>query len=426
MKQKIFLSQPHMDSSAFDYTQDYTVAMRSLGGNSGNTIFQFSLQCLLDNPKNEIETLHCKSKIWDIESQIERINNECKAVLIAPANIFASYTFRGGDLTKASKIIRKLKVPVHLISAGAQSSYEYSFGFLREIAPASKELVSAVLDSGGNIGVRGYFTQEVIQKLGFKADDCTVIGCPSLFIKGNTLKINKPVLSEQELIPMINGTPVWNHRQVMQYFSKYPKAVFVDQDKFYRLLYKPEALGRKELKYLSSSKTNWLEMYLEDRIKLYGDYQSWVADIQKRGINFSFGNRIHGNILPILQGIPAYITATDSRVRELSEYFAIPHEKLPEKLTGLYDYYQKADYTEFNKNFAARYETFKAFMHKCGVEIEPKESLSKSDIKIPQISAQHKSLIKQQAKICNSFKGAYVVYAFYKFLARLLKREFRF
>lgn len=88
----------------------------------------------------------------------------------------------------------------------------------------------------------------------------------------------------------------------------------------------------------------------------------------KRGItgyNFSFGERIHGNIMSILVGMPAYLLAIDSRTRELAEYNNIPYLKITDidNLNDLdiYDLYLKADYTDFNKNYSHNFDKFKTF-----------------------------------------------------------------
>ena len=47
--------------------------------------------------------------------------------------------------------------------------------------------------------------------------------------------------------------------------------------------------------------------------------------VQKyKDFNFACGSRIHGNIMPILMGIPAAICPIDSRTREMAEFFDIP------------------------------------------------------------------------------------------------------
>lgn len=407
----------------FDYGGNYRRNMKSIGGNSGNNVFQYSLQTILGCNDIGIETL-----LWNEteipETEFARLREQYAAAVVAPANILAGS--RSGDLKRWAAIVRRLNMPVHVVGVGAQSDYDFSFDFLSGCREAAAEFVGAVLDSGGKIGVRGYFTQEVVHKLGFSFEDCDVIGCPSIFINGGGLKIAKPELSARELRPMFNGTPVWRHPQIGKYFEDYPQSVFVDQDKFYRLLYLPHDLGRKELRYLADKNGFWLRMYLQGRIRFYGDYADWVRDIRDGGVNFSFGSRIHGNILPLLQGVPVYVTATDSRVRELAEYYSLPYEKLPRELPDLYRFYEKADYEAFNRNFAPAYRKFVSFMQKCGLSVVSDNGDVSPRGNAARTSEQNIRTVEAQARFCRRSPLHYASYVLYKFLGRCLRGELRF
>lgn len=425
MTKKFLLFLTKDQKQPFDYGGNYRRVMESIGGNSGNNVFQYSLQTILRKNNIGIET-----DIWSLspvsDGRIEQLNEKYAAAVVAPANVLSGYAVRNGCLKRMTEYIRRLRMPVHIVSLGAQSSYDFSFDFLSECRKEAAAFVAAVLDGGGKIGVRGNFTQEAVCKLGFAPEDCEVIGCPSIFINGGALQVKKTELSPDELRPVFNGTPVWRHPQIEKYFAAYPESFFVDQEKFYRLLYQPLDLGRKELKYLADKNDFWLRMYRQDRIKFYGDYAAWAQDIKNSGANFSFGSRIHGNILPLLQGIPAYITATDSRVRELAEYYHIPYEKLPRDLPALHHFYEKADYTAFNQNFASAYNRFAAFMQSCGLNVAAADdtALPASGMVLePKIN---KEPIIAQARICRRSLLHYGLYVLYCFFKRCLRGEFRF
>lgn len=425
MTKKFLLFLTKDQRQPFDYGESYGRVMESIGGNSGNNVFQYSLQTILRNNNIGIET-----DLWSLsavsEQRVEQMNSLYGAAVAAPANVISGFAVRNGCLERMTRLIRRLRIPVHIVSLGAQGDYDFSFDFLSECRKEASAFIGAVLDGGGKIGVRGYFTQEAVCKLGFSPEDCEVIGCPSIFINGGGLQVKKTELSPDELRPVFNGTPVWRHPQIETYFKAYPQSFFVDQEKFYRLLYQPWDLGRKELKYLADKNDFWLRMYEQDRIRFYGDYTAWVQDIRNSGVNFSFGSRIHGNILPLLQGIPAYITATDSRVRELAEYYRLPYEKLPHQLPDLYHFYEKADYKDFNRNFAAAHRNFTAFMQKCGLSVAAADdkAMPAADITLP--SEQNHRLIAVQAQICRRSPLHYGFHVLYCFLKRCLRGEFRF
>ncbi len=405
---KILLCLSRDQNNIFVPSGSYVDDIRSLGGNSGNNIFQYSIQNILPQDRIEVVSRHDCNEIVDFSPY--------EALVILPANILARNMAQ--RLKFWTDLIKRSKLPTFAIAVGAQSKYNFDFSFLQAIKTEATDFVKAILDSGGAIGVRGYFTQEVIKKLGFASEDIDVIGCPSIFVKGPDLHIDKHSVMPENLVPMVNGNPVWNHKDIGKYFDKYENSYFVDQDKFYKMLYYPEELTRKDLKYLRGRKGLWMNMYMQDRIKFYGDYGAWVNGLRDLGINFSFGSRIHGSILPILQGIPAYILATDSRVRELAEYFEIPFEKMPKRLDDLHTYYEKADYSNFNRNFAAKYAKFKTFVEKIGVSILVPEIKIATTNKMIEISAANKAVMQAHAKVCGRSRFVYMLYAMLKSLSR--------
>ncbi|WP_410089573.1 polysaccharide pyruvyl transferase family protein, partial [Streptomyces sp. gb1(2016)] len=50
--------------------------------------------------------------------------------------------------------------------------------------PTVREFVTEVLNRSASIGVRGEFTEQYLKNMGFR--DVEVIGCPSMFMNGET------------------------------------------------------------------------------------------------------------------------------------------------------------------------------------------------------------------------------------------------
>ena len=218
MRKRFLLYLTKDQRQPFDYSANYRQVMTDIGGNSGNNVFQYSLQTILRDNDISIAT-----DLWHFgpnsDKEIAELSEKYDAVIITPANIIASYAAKDGALQQKASFIRRLKIPVYVVGVGAQSDYNYSFDFLSSVRKEAIDFIGAVLDGGGRIGVRGYFSQEAICKLGFSSQDSEVIGCPSIFINGDSLQIEKTVSSAQELIPSFNGTPVWNHPQIKKYFD---------------------------------------------------------------------------------------------------------------------------------------------------------------------------------------------------------------
>lgn len=421
MKKRILFVTDKDQFQKYDYTlNDYKIIMDDLGGNSGNCVFQYSLQSMITDQDTEVDINKDLFKMVDHDDKyFENINSNYDCIVYSPANIIAEYA-KGRDLTVAKNVYEKVNIPIYLIGLGAQSDREYSMDFMSSIRDDVYDVFRTLLNKGGRIAVRGYFTAECLKNAGFSEEDFSVTGCPSLFMKGPGLQVNRRDVPLDRFIPSINGFRAWNNSMSDRVFDKYKDSIFVCQEEFYRLLYMPNDLTWKEFQYLSDEKQTWFNLYMEDRIKLYCNFQSWYTDMIRRNISFSYGCRIHGNVVPILAGIPAYVDSFDSRVRELAEYFDIPHGYDGDKIPDLYELYQNIDYSAFNKNFKDRYSRFAAFMEECGLphnvvkiqEMEPPviSNKSKEDIK-----AQKEHIIINTLGLNNKIAGKKIAFVAHEF-----------
>ena len=388
MHKRILLCLDREQFEPFNYDLNYKKAMTSLGWNSGNNVFQFALEKLLTNKYNQtsVDTnfLHVNEPYFN--ETIEYVNSNYDCLVFSPANLISQFA-NVKILETLTERINKIKIPVYAIGLGAQSDREYSLDFIQGIRSNAFSFLKAILKTGGRLGLRGYFSADAVKKLGFTASDYSVIGCPSLFMKGANLKIIKKDISEKELRLAVNGFRAWYSPDIQAYFKSFPKSLFVCQEEFYKLLYNFQDFDWKEYQYLADSNHKFYDMYKDAQIKLYCDFQSWYNDIISKGINFSFGCRIHGNIVPILAGIPAYIDMFDSRVRELGEYFEIPGSFLHTGWQRPYELYLNADYTKFNKNFLDKYRRFENFMSSCDLSIDTSTSIPNEYV-LPSITNQ--------------------------------------
>ena len=210
-------------------------------------------------------------------------------------------------------------------------------------------------------------------------------------MRGGGVNINMKNISPEEFRPLVNGFRAWNNKEFHKYFFKYEKSIFVDQEEFYKLLYLPNTLTWKEQQYLIDD--YFMNLYRQDRIKLYADFTSWYTDLLSKKINFSFGCRIHGNIVPLLAGIPCLVDIFDSRVRELSEFFNIPGKLLTYDKDP-FEYYQIIDYSKFNQNFPRLYENFQKFMGGIGLPCNYKKDIPFQNA--PEISIRNKIILESE------------------------------
>lgn len=345
----------------FDYKQPADSALRSMGQNSGNNVFIFALQKMTLTNKANVDFM----SLQEFFACPECVNDRYDALLYSPANILAPWTkdkFAG--LKHWTQALKKVKIPVCFVGVGSQSDKYYSLDFISDFKKEGYDFIKALLKHGNRVGLRGYFTAEVVKKLGFSDKDFAVVGCPSLFMNGPGLKIEKTDLKPNDLNPVFNGNHFWFDSGFHKLFGQYSKSIFVCQDLMYRLMYDASALTEVDAQYLRSDLFEWL--FKSKRVRLYCDFMAWLHDMKTGGFNFSVGTRIHGNIVSLLAGIPAYIDAFDSRVKEMAEFFDIPHGDINPETLDLYELYQCANYYKFNATFKDKFDNFKRFLEDAG------------------------------------------------------------
>lgn len=301
------------------------------------------------------------------DTTVEEINNNYDVVIFPTANIF--YKDHIKLLEELAERFSKIRIPIYVISCGAQAdSYDDLDNLCSSIREPATKFIRAVYNSGGEFALRGYFTKEFFDKLGFKSAEVT--GCPSLYQMGRNIHIDKPDVSPNNLKPVINGHfNFLNMDFYRRIFSEYPSAIYMDQDYFGRKLYDSDFDGFDNVDFkwflgqIRHGKYQELQLLAQDRVRLFSDMANWREYLIREKYNFSFGGRIHGNILSILSGIPAVVYGCDSRTREMAEFYDIP-TVTPEQLKSkksLYDIYSELDYTKFNDSFGEKYDGFQDF-----------------------------------------------------------------
>lgn len=298
----------------------------------------------------------------------DQINANYDLVVAPMANIFSE--FFCDDLNRIAALYEQIKIPVFVIACGAQAA---SYDDLKRLCEAIREpasrFIKAILNTGGEFALRGHFTKELFTMLGFPSVG-VVTGCPSLFQLGRDLSISNEKVHTSALKPIFNGTPKQYHKAL----SQMPDSIFVDQEAMYKLIYDDKYIANLDYRELKTFQQLYglqsAKHLLENRIKLIPDMNEWRNFFINNGYNYSFGGRIHGNIMSILSGIPATVVIHDTRTREMAEFFDIPIANVKKgsyTQQDICEYYLQADYTAFNKSFASKYDDFEQFLIKCGL-----------------------------------------------------------
>ncbi len=334
------------------------------GGNCPNFGNRLWFQGLM----SEIQSADTVFEIFDSTMTKEEINERYDMIVAPMANVFAiDYA---PLLESLAARFEGIRIPVYVIACGIQAgSYDELDDIIRAVGPQAKKFISNVYNTGGEFALRGYFTKEFFERLGFSS--AVVTGCPSMFQLGRNLQVTQEKKPLEQFKVGLNGTP----SDYKELFKQYPTAEFFDQNTYYHQL-----LNTAHFEGNTSDSVRlkqWIKMYglqtsewlLEDRIRLIPNMNQWRHYLQTEQFTLSYGSRIHGSIMPILSGVPAVLESRDARTKEMAEFFDIPCVQ-PEgyrEYGSLYGLYENIDYTAFNKGFAARFDAYESFLRKCGI-----------------------------------------------------------
>jgi hypothetical protein len=347
----------------FEVVSPEKVALENLiGSNTGNLLFLDAAYKLLSTRDVTVEPDRFKAH----EMGPDYINDNFDAYVVPLANGFRVSFMHGLD--RLTPVIRKLKIPVILLGAGLQARLPYQSGIKRPPDESVKAFIGAIMDRSGFVGVRGEWTQDYLQQLGFK--DVEVIGCPSMFMWGDRLDVRKhtPALDHSSRITINVTSRIPQMGPIVEsHTAKYQNLTYIGQEMdCLRLLLWGEGLKNKPD---PSPLPVWPSHPLvrDGKTKLWVDPWPWIDYLG--GTDFTFGTRIHGNIAALLAGKPAYVLGHDTRTTELARYFEIPHKLVSEVTpeTDAAELYAEADYGPLVANHRKRYDTFIGYVERHGL-----------------------------------------------------------
>lgn len=308
-------------------------------------------------------------------------------IIINEANIFAEVHIP--QMKWRIEFFRQLKKPVIVLGAGAQSGVDYSLKFLKKSADYIKAYLDTLFSFGGNISLRGYFSQYVLSYLGY--ENLFVSGCPSLYKNGADFRINKANIAttmgggnnnnlsvlRNNFKPIFNG--YINNANIQILLKQYPQSYFIDQDEFRDAFFAknsesrflPHTHGdfRRLWKIIKHPIRNYRNNNIKQRVRLFYEFDKW-QDFLRQNANFVYGQRIHGNIMGLLAGIPCFVDVIDSRTREIVEFYHIPNSfdtPFNPKKGDLFELYRDLDFREFNANYKEKFVRFRKFLRDNGL-----------------------------------------------------------
>lgn len=322
----------------------------SVGGNTGNNAYVTALMDIFG--AKHINYGHLDRALANDEFDIYLVGNLSWIVENTAVPQFYIDAFE-----KINKKGKRL-VP---ISVGTQV-FDYKPDF--KYHPKTLKLLTQIGEQAV-IACRGDYTAEMLNKNGIK--NVEVIGCPSLYhTKNPEFKLSKRNNLRRNA-KIATGITPWPNKNmsakmVKEFFSyaSKNKVEFIEQ------------ANTNWIEFITKSDTNF-EMLLDDYLKNYNKIFYGIDQWREyaRELDFSFGGRFHGNVIPLLEGVPSLFITIDARTKEMCDYFKLPNIDIREfnfnsSIEELYDY---TDYSEFNKNYKNAYEKFERFVGKNDLKI---------------------------------------------------------
>lgn len=343
------------DISFANSYESIQIALNSGTYNVGNRLWLQGLMSVIDTQENKYTFL-------GENFSPDYINTHFDLIIYPMANIFNKMYLH--FIKSSAEEMSKIKIPVFVISCGAQAeSYDALDTLIADIGEESKRFISAIYNTGGQFSLRGHFTNEFFKRLGFF--DAVVTGCPSLYQRGRDFSV--PLINRTKpLNPTFNGNLI----HIKKLINAFPNSYFYDQDIFLEHLYKENYISSYNFKSLVAFYCNYgieaAQLLGENRIRLIPEMSDWRNTLIQNNADYSFGSRIHGNIMSLLSGIPATVVANDSRTREMAEFFNIPLIVCSKdhifSIDEFFETYEKADYSLFNKTYSQKFDAYSKFI----------------------------------------------------------------
>lgn len=334
--------------------------------NAGNLAFSTAVYRQLRTPGTQVSLDGMYLDAGLSAKAIARLNAEADAVVLPLADAFRR-TFVG-QLKRLARIIEKLTIPVVVIGVGGRAKLTEGSSLDAEdsVNAATTRFVRAVLERSESIGVRGHYTAEYLESLGFGSDRIDVIGCPSMFELDHAQTIDKPatlaaedpmVLTLSPYIPRIEEFLAHN-------VERYPNLIFMPQrrEDLRLLLWGEPVQGYRPGLPADVNAA----LYRSGRLAMGVDLPTWSRFVGQH--RFAVGTRVHGTIVALHGGTPAYLLAHDTRTLELAEYHEIPHRRITagDRLDAL-ELFDQADFTRYNAVAAQRRRSYAAFLERNGL-----------------------------------------------------------
>jgi hypothetical protein len=290
-----------------------------IGHNTGNLAFAVAAHEQMYGTKTYYN--------WDFDPAV--LNERHQRAVLVCANMVNPYL----DLWPLADRIEQLRIPFCAFSMGVQAPLNQ---FDIKLTSGTTRFLHASSERAVSLGIRGEATAAILDGMGIH--NWRIVGCPSNFLNAGTSFVNhdwSPALARPagKL-----GVHVEHVGPFVRYIAQCRRLVgdaphlFVVQSPAGSLRLVAEALTDKSP--LEPGAMAWLAPFgatgqadgremLRQKFRCYFGMGDWITAMGEW--RFSFGARLHGNIVAIQCGVPSLVVVHDERTRELAECLALPN-----------------------------------------------------------------------------------------------------
>ncbi|NYT74346.1 polysaccharide pyruvyl transferase family protein [Halomonas sp. QX-2] len=345
--------------------------LKQSGGNSGNYMIgegvRFHILDFMDNDTDTFEYMPWSKFRLTTSAQLDENYDQ---VILAGANMInekADFSFAYNKLAATS-------LPIFAMGVGAQAE-NYSDGI--KVPTGTINFFKLIDERSASIGVRGDFTAYILESMG--CSKVEINGCPSYYINKNNkdfyIEKNCEILNSAFLMKRDRNKyksdmllKEYQSAALRECIDKNFKLVvqtdYAEASTAYNKVMVSEPWGRLK-KYFSIKKEEEQKFnnFFINNTGIYFCWDEWVDFL--KGVNFSYGARFHGNMVALMNGIPALNITHDTRTKEFCETLNLPYidiESLDKKYMTSDELYDYANFDNFNSQYGIMCKKFDDFL----------------------------------------------------------------
>ena len=353
-KIKPFLINSNLCYEANDI-QNYDNYMGAIQYNIGNSYISYALiKELLGTFKKvpHIQNIY-RYNFTNLEKDLGYINNECTHCFFIIQDFIREKEFPL-PYENLIKMFSQINIPLIIVGIGANAFNGLDPKLHEKLSPTLKNFLKFISEKCVNLGVRGEYTLDVLNKL--KIQNVTATGCPSFYELGTDRKIVKQEINynsiETDIIctSTVSNKFLINCHQVCQDFQEENiiKAVAFDD-------------------YENPLSSEIQNKILNKKYHIFSNMEDWRNTLKQ--YKFAIGNRVHGAVMALNSGIPAVCRNGDTRANEMCKMLNIPVRLDVNYDADIIKIYNEIDVDKINSSYTKIYENYVEFMKKNGIII---------------------------------------------------------